>query len=179
MVFSLFSILFAGSVGFRFADLLLLPQQPGDVFLASRNPFFCHGHPLCRCEASETSFSTLTPYGDALIILDEYIASKNHFCKGGVIMSDNNCGDWVKGLLIGGLVGVIIGLLYAPKSGKETRDELSDKAKDVAGKLKDEYEVAFEKSKSAYENLLKKLKEVEAKAEQKAQEMGGGSVPKS
>ena len=89
-------------------------------------------------------------------------------------MSENNCGDWAKGLLIGGLIGVVIGLLYAPKSGKETREELTDKAKDVAGKLKDEYEVALEKSKSAYENLLKKLKEVEAKAEKKAQEMGGG-----
>lgn len=96
-------------------------------------------------------------------------------------MSDNdcNCGDWVKGLFIGGLVGVIVGLLYAPKSGKETRDELSDKAMDIAGKLKDEYAVALEKSKSAYENLLIKLKEVEAKAEKKAQEMGGGSAPQS
>lgn len=89
-------------------------------------------------------------------------------------MSDKRCGDWVKGLLIGGLVGVVIGMLYAPKSGKETRDELSDKAKDIAGKLKDEYDVALEKSKSAYENLLKKLKEVEAKAEKKAREIEGG-----
>jgi len=96
-------------------------------------------------------------------------------------MSDNNCncGDWMKGLLIGGLIGVVVGLLYAPKSGKETRDELSDKAKDIAVKLKDEYEVALEKSKSAYENLLTKLKEVEAKAEKKAQEMGGGSAPQA
>ncbi len=89
-------------------------------------------------------------------------------------MSDNRCGDWVKGLLIGGLVGVIVGLLYAPKSGRETRDDLSDKAKDIAGKLKDEYDVAFEKSKTAYENLLKKLKEVEARAEKKAREIEGG-----
>jgi gas vesicle protein len=126
-------------------------------------------------------FSALTRFVDALIISSEHIASKNHFCKGGVVMSDNdcNCGDWVKGMLIGGLVGVIVGLLYAPKSGKETRDELSDKAKDIAGKLKDEYEVALEKSKSAYENLLTKLKEVEAKAEKKAQEMGEGSASQS
>jgi len=80
----------------------------------------------------------------------------------------------MKGLLIGSLVGIIVGMLYAPKSGRETRDELSEKAKDIAGKLKDEYDVAFEKSKTAYENLLKKLKEVEAKAEKKAREIEGG-----
>ncbi len=89
-------------------------------------------------------------------------------------MSENRCGDWMKGLLIGSLVGIIVGMLYAPKSGRETRDELSEKAKDIAGKLKDEYDVAFEKSKTAYENLLKKLKEVEAKAEKKAREIEGG-----
>ena len=92
-------------------------------------------------------------------------------------MSDNRCGDWMKGLLIGGLLGVIVGMLYAPKSGRETRDELSEKAKDVAGKLKEEYDVALEKSKSAYENLLKKLKEVEAKAEKKAREIEGRRRP--
>jgi gas vesicle protein len=140
---------------------------------------FAMGTLFSRRAASAATFSTLTPYVDALIIVSEYLASKNHFCKGGVIMSENKCGDWAKGVLIGGLVGVIIGLLYAPKSGKETRDELSDKAKDVASKLKDEYDVALEKSKSAYENLLKKLKEVEAKAEKKAQEMGGGSASQS
>ena len=89
-------------------------------------------------------------------------------------MSENRCGDWMKGLLIGSLVGIVVGMLYAPKSGRETRDELSEKAKDIAGKLKDEYDVAFEKSKTAYENLLKKLKEVEAKAEKKAREIEGG-----
>ncbi|NPV03435.1 MAG: YtxH domain-containing protein [Syntrophaceae bacterium] len=89
-------------------------------------------------------------------------------------MSDNRCGDWMKGLLIGSLIGIVVGMLYAPKSGRETRDELSEKAKDIAGKLKDEYDVALEKSKTAYENLLKKLKEVEAKAEKKAREIEGG-----
>ncbi len=44
-------------------------------------------------------------------------------------MSDNNVG---KGLLIGflagGVVGAILGLLYAPKSGKELRQDIKNKA---------------------------------------------------
>jgi gas vesicle protein len=33
-------------------------------------------------------------------------------------------GAFLKGLLIGGAVGAIIALLYAPKSGKETREDI-------------------------------------------------------
>ncbi len=94
-------------------------------------------------------------------------------------MSDHRCGDWMTGLVIGGIIGVVVGLLYAPKPGKETRDELTDKAKDIATRLKDEYEVALEKSRSAYENLLLKLKEVEAKAERKADELEAGPTAQS
>jgi len=91
-------------------------------------------------------------------------------------MSENRYGDWMRGLFIGGMVGMIIGLLYAPKSGRETRDDLSERAKDLATRLKDEYDVALEKSKSAYDSLLQKLKEVEAKAEKKADELGGPTL---
>ena len=31
-------------------------------------------------------------------------------------MSDK-CGNFLKGLLIGGVVGAVVGILYAPKSG--------------------------------------------------------------
>ena len=44
---------------------------------------------------------------------------------------DKNC-SMLSGLLIGGLVGVIAGLILAPKSGQETREDLSGKAKDMA-----------------------------------------------
>jgi gas vesicle protein len=86
-------------------------------------------------------------------------------------MSEHRCGEWVKGFLIGGMVGAVIGILYAPKSGKETRDELAGKAKDLAGKVKEEYETALEKSKTAYESVIKRLKELEAAAAKKAEEV--------
>ena len=86
-------------------------------------------------------------------------------------MSDHKCGDWVKGFLIGGLVGVVIGLLYAPKSGKETREDIAEKAKELADKVKDEYEGALEKSKKGFESVITRLKDLELKAAKKAEEM--------
>jgi gas vesicle protein len=82
-------------------------------------------------------------------------------------MSENRCCYWLKGLLIGGLAGVVVGILFAPKSGEETRNELGEKATNLAERMKEEYEVALEKSKSRYESLLKQLKKAEAVAGEK------------
>ena len=83
-------------------------------------------------------------------------------------MSENRSCYWLEGLLIGGLAGAVIGILFAPKSGKETRQELGEKATDLAERMKEEYEVALEKSKSRYESLLRQLKKNEAAADDKA-----------
>ena len=83
-------------------------------------------------------------------------------------MSEDKYCHWLKGLLIGGLVGVVAGVLFAPKSGKETRNELGEKATNLAERMKEEYEVALEKSKSRYESLLKQLKKDETVADEKA-----------
>lgn len=90
-------------------------------------------------------------------------------------MSENKYCDLASGLLIGVLVGVIAGLFYAPKSGRETRKELSGKAKDVASRIKSEYEDALEKSKITYDKLLVRLRELEEKAERKAKDLKGDS----
>jgi gas vesicle protein len=86
-------------------------------------------------------------------------------------MSENRTGDWLQGLLIGGLVGVIVGLLLAPKSGTELRDDISVKAKDLADKVKGEYEGALEKSKKGFESVISRLKDLELKASKKAEEI--------
>ena len=39
--------------------------------------------------------------------------------------------DFIGGLIIGGLVGAVIGILYAPKSGKETREEIGRKTDEL------------------------------------------------
>jgi gas vesicle protein len=73
--------------------------------------------------------------------------------------------DFAKGLLIGtligGLIGAVVALLYAPKSGAETREALAEKAKDIADTFKDECEKALDKSRKTYESLIRRLEDQE------------------
>jgi len=53
--------------------------------------------------------------------------------------------DCVRGLIIGGLIGAALGVLYAPKSGKETREEISHSAEELLKKTKAQYEEVCKK----------------------------------
>lgn len=83
--------------------------------------------------------------------------------------------DWdlVKGLVIGGLIGAAIGILFAPKSGKETRQDIAEKADELLAKAKEEYERALEKSKEAYDAAVTRLKTAEGTAREKVEEIEG------
>ncbi len=85
-------------------------------------------------------------------------------------MSESN-GNFCKGLFIGGLIGAVIGILYAPKSGRETREELTRKADEVISRTKEEYE----KNKEDYEAVFKHIKDVGSSIKGKASEVEGKS----
>lgn len=87
-------------------------------------------------------------------------------------MTEKN-GDLLKGLFIGGLVGVALGMLFAPKIGKETRDDILFKADEMLARVKEEYEKALEKSRLAYEDSLNRLKDVNLSVKAKAVETEG------
>jgi gas vesicle protein len=89
---------------------------------------------------------------------------------GGKAMSKN--GDFISGLIVGGLIGAVIGILYAPKSGKETREEIGQKADELLSKAKEEYGQAVEKSRKAYEAAIERLKALEETAKEKVEEVG-------
>lgn len=78
--------------------------------------------------------------------------------------------DFIGGLIVGGLIGAVIGILYAPKSGKETREDLSRKADEILTKAKEEYDIAVEKSKKAYDATVARLKTLEETAKAKVEE---------
>ena len=84
-------------------------------------------------------------------------------------MTEKNS-DLLKGLFIGGLIGIGLGVLFAPKSGKETREDITRKANDFLSKAEEEYEKAAEKVKLVYGSLLNNLKELSGLANEKAED---------
>ena len=80
-------------------------------------------------------------------------------------MADNNSGDGVVAFLLGGVLGAIVGLLLAPRSGEETRELLADwleenrdrtrrfldEERDVLQSQKEKIEAAWQAGKKAYE----------------------------
>jgi gas vesicle protein len=60
-------------------------------------------------------------------------------------MADNNgagTGTVLLAFLVGAIAGAAVALLYAPASGRETREYLSDKAREGARKATEFYEQA-------------------------------------
>ena len=82
-------------------------------------------------------------------------------------MSERN-NDLLKGLFVGGLIGVALGILFAPKSGKEMREDITRKADELLVKAKEEYGKVLEKSKTAYDASVNNLEDLEASAKEKA-----------
>lgn len=73
-------------------------------------------------------------------------------------MNDRDSTSFLTGLILGAVVGLAIGFLYAPKSGKETRELLKEKAvvakqkaTEVAKKVKQTADEAIKKVQAAPE----------------------------
>jgi gas vesicle protein len=83
----------------------------------------------------------------------------------------NQIEGFLKGIILGGAIGAVIGILYAPQSGRRTREDISEKAEDLLAKAKEEYETALKKSSKAYESAVKQLRHLEASTKEKVGEM--------
>lgn len=77
--------------------------------------------------------------------------------------------DSIKGFIIGGLIGAALGILLAPKSGKETRDGIRNSAEGLLEKAKAQYEEVSRKIEDAVDQkkelLLGKKRRVEEAVE--------------
>ena len=73
-------------------------------------------------------------------------------------MSEKDTGaSFAVGFLLGAVVGVAIGFLYAPKPGRETRTMLKEKAETAAEKAKETAEKAREAAVEAEHRVEEKL----------------------
>ena len=81
-------------------------------------------------------------------------------------MSPDNCrcsGHGVVPILFTGLaIGVVLGILFAPKSGKETRNDLMDKSERIMEIGKENVSDVVEKTKDLAESGKKKIEELKA-----------------
>jgi gas vesicle protein len=61
-----------------------------------------------------------------------------------------NAKDLIGGLLAGAAIGVAVGLLLAPKSGKQTREDLANGSRKLTNSIKDSVEDSFESMKGKF-----------------------------
>lgn len=83
-------------------------------------------------------------------------------------MPENKSGDALLGFLLGAAAGAAAALLLAPRSGKETRERLTDwleanreKAKDILDKSQDKLHHAKERVGAAVEAAQKAYREAD------------------
>lgn len=72
------------------------------------------------------------------------------------------------GAIIGAIAGAVAGVLTAPKSGKETRQDLKKKADDVRGEATDAYEATKSEVSKRSREAKSQAKDVKTRAERAA-----------
>lgn len=73
--------------------------------------------------------------------------------------------------LTGVLTGVAIGILTAPRSGKETRDKLKEEANKRSDDLKDQWSKGVDQVKQGYEQAKSQVNQYADKAKQQYNDM--------
>ncbi|HEX9653361.1 MAG TPA: YtxH domain-containing protein, partial [bacterium] len=73
--------------------------------------------------------------------------------------------DFFKGFLFGGVVGAVLALLYAPKSGKETRDEIRKRSLELRDDAEAKLELAKQQAETYLDEAKKKLDELRKEVE--------------
>jgi gas vesicle protein len=81
--------------------------------------------------------------------------------------------NFLKGLLIGGALGALAGILFAPKSGKELRSDIKKKGNEIIKDGKEIYADASAKAKEIYAEVKHQAKDWKRDAEDAGEKMAG------
>ena len=79
--------------------------------------------------------------------------------------NEKDCGNFLKGFVIGGVLGALAGIFFAPKSGKELRSDLKEKGSEVLKDAKGIYTDANTKAKEIIEEAKHKAEELKKEAD--------------
>ena len=90
--------------------------------------------------------------------MEEYEKTKVHFFKG---------------LLIGGALGALAGIFFAPKSGKELRSDIKEKGSEVLKDIKEIYADAGTKAKEIIGGVKHQAKDLKKEAEGTGEKIAG------
>jgi len=90
--------------------------------------------------------------------MEEHENPQCHFCMG---------------LLIGGVLGALAGIFFAPKSGKELRSNIKEKGSEFLKDIKEIYADAGTKAKDIIEEAKHQAKELMKEAEGTGEKIAG------
>lgn len=71
--------------------------------------------------------------------------------------NSNNTGKLIGALVVGAAIGGILGILFAPDKGSETRKKIVGKTDDFKDALKEKFNTMFEEAKSEFEAMKDKV----------------------
>ena len=68
-------------------------------------------------------------------------------------------GDLLAGIVVGAVMGAVVGILFAPASGRETRERIAEKGREVKEQAEETVKETKEEVAIASRELLAKLKD--------------------
>ncbi len=71
--------------------------------------------------------------------------------------SENEGSSFLTGLLLGGIIGAVLGLLFAPQPGEQTREQLRARADEIVSLGRSAWEEGKEAATQKSEELKQKL----------------------
>jgi len=82
-----------------------------------------------------------------------------------VAENEKECGNFLKGFVIGGVLGALAGIFFAPKAGKELRSNIKEKGSEVLKDAKGIYDDASTRAKEIIEDAKHQVKELKKEAD--------------